>query len=189
MSIKSGFLFLIGLILFWALPSFAGVDVNESEKLRITSHIAKLGIPFVTNEGQTDEKVRFYARIFGGTVFITKDGETVYSLLKIEDEKTTKRLALREEFIGGSIGDPVGEEESITKVSYLMGNDPSKWKADIPSYALVNLGEVYRGIEVKLRAHGNNVEKLFYIKPGANSKDIKVRQQFTVKASQTIYYP
>ena len=40
----------------------------------------KLQIPFIINEGQVDEKVRFYASTFGGSVFVTKDGEIVYAL-------------------------------------------------------------------------------------------------------------
>ncbi|BBO18390.1 conserved hypothetical protein [Candidatus Brocadia pituitae] len=40
----------------------------------------KLQMPFIANEGQLDERVAFYARTFGGMVFVTKDGEIVYSL-------------------------------------------------------------------------------------------------------------
>ncbi len=40
----------------------------------------KLQIPFIANNGQVDERVKFYANTFGGTVFVTKDGEIVYSL-------------------------------------------------------------------------------------------------------------
>ena len=36
------------------------------------------------------------------------------------------------------------------------------------------LGEVYDGIELKLKAYGNNVEKLFCVKSGANPEQIKI---------------
>ena len=39
-----------------------------------------LQMPFIANNGQVDEQVAFYAKTFGGTVFVTKDGEIVYSL-------------------------------------------------------------------------------------------------------------
>ncbi|QII12692.1 hypothetical protein KsCSTR_33130 [Candidatus Kuenenia stuttgartiensis] len=39
---------------------------------------------------------------------------------------------------------------------------------------MVDIGEVYKGIELKLKAYGNNVEKLFYVKPGANPDQIKI---------------
>jgi hypothetical protein len=38
----------------------------------------------------------------------------------------------------------------------------------------VNLGEVYKGIELKLKAYGNNVEKLFYVMPGADPGQIRI---------------
>ena len=37
-------------------------------------------MPFIANNGQVDEQVQFYAKTFGGTVFVTKDGEIFYSL-------------------------------------------------------------------------------------------------------------
>ena len=55
------------------------VNMDRSE---ITHRIAKLSIPFICNTGQTNKKVKYYARTFGGNVFITKDGEIVYSLVQ-----------------------------------------------------------------------------------------------------------
>ena len=63
-------------------------------------------------------------------------------------------VALKEQFIGAKISGIKGEGESVTKVSYFKGNDPSKWKSNISTYELVNLGEIYEGIELKLKAHG-----------------------------------
>jgi len=40
---------------------------------------------------------------------------------------------------------------------------------------MVNLGEVYKGIELSLKAYGDNVEKLFCVKPGASPEFIKVQ--------------
>ena len=83
-------------------------------------------------------------------------------------------IALNEEFVGARVSGIKGEGESVTNVSYFKGNDPSKWKTNIPTYEVVNLGEVYKGIELKLKAYGNNVEKLFCVKPGANPEQIKI---------------
>ncbi len=83
-------------------------------------------------------------------------------------------IALREEFVGAKVSGIKGEGESVTKVSYFKGNNPSKWNTNIATYELVNLGEVYKGIELKLKAHGNNVEKLLYVKPGAVPEQIKI---------------
>ncbi|MCR4322455.1 MAG: hypothetical protein NUV74_19260 [Candidatus Brocadiaceae bacterium] len=50
------------------------------EKAEVVRRTKRLQMPFIANEGQTDEKVAFYANTFGGTVFVTKDGDIVYSL-------------------------------------------------------------------------------------------------------------
>src|SRR3990167_8232305 len=41
---------------------------------------AKIHMPFIANNGQMDEQIKFYAKTFGGTVFVTKEGEIVYAL-------------------------------------------------------------------------------------------------------------
>ncbi|MCR4319353.1 MAG: hypothetical protein NUV74_03335, partial [Candidatus Brocadiaceae bacterium] len=59
-------------------PSSSGDP--KFEKAEVVRRIKKLQMPFIANEGQTDAKVAFYANTFGGTVFVTKDGDIVYSL-------------------------------------------------------------------------------------------------------------
>jgi len=49
-------------------------------KEEIISKTRTLQMPFIANNGQADEQVKFYAKTFGGTVFVTKEGEIVYSL-------------------------------------------------------------------------------------------------------------
>jgi hypothetical protein len=166
--------------------------INKAE---LNQKIVKLHIPFINNQGQTDEKVKFYARTFGGTIFVTKKGELVYSLPKVEgrnvetqnfaslrnpqsaiqNPQSVKEVALKEELMGGKINDVSGEGKAITKVSYFKGNDPSKWKSNVSTYNIVSLGEVYKGVELKLRAYGKNVEKLFYVRSGADPKSIRVK--------------
>ena len=61
--------------------SFRGTRRSrQTIKGRGNSKIQRLQAPFIANNGQVDERVRFYAKTFGGTVFVTKDGEIVYSL-------------------------------------------------------------------------------------------------------------
>ena len=136
----------------------------------------KLRLPFIANTGQVDGGVTFYARTFGGAVFLTKGGEIVYSLPEIKKKGQGSRgIVLREELVGATIHDIRGEGVSPTKVSYFTGQDRSKWVSGIPTYSSVSLGEVYNGIELKLKAYGNNVEELFFVQPGSDPVSITVR--------------
>src|SRR3990167_131564 len=203
--------------------------MDKPSKEEFARKTKKLQIPFIANNGQVDKQVKYYANTFGGTVFVTKDGEIVYALpnniselgvrglenqearCMIQDPRnmsnTTNRLscilhhesntpyctncllaclakhtgrdtqgvAIKETLVGGRVQEITGNEKAATNVSYFKGKDPSQWKTNIPTYEAVSLGEVYDGIELKLKAYGNNVEKLFCVKSGADPEQIKIR--------------
>ena len=147
-------------------------------------------IPFVPNEGQMDDSIKFYAKTFMGTVSITERGDLVYSAPSSlparawqadklpacpAGRRTPNFFTFKEQLGSGMIKDIKPGKESKTKVSTFHGSDPRKWKSGLKTYEEVSLGEAYPGIEVKLRAYGNNVEKLFYVKPGADPEQIKIR--------------
>ena len=56
------------------------VSIDKPTKEALIQKTRTLQMPFIANNGQLDEQVRFYAKTFGGTVFVTKDGEIVYAL-------------------------------------------------------------------------------------------------------------
>ena len=166
------------LLLALAVPRLAEAGQSGSQKAipaATKQKLAKVQIPFIPNRGQSSKEVKFYARTFAGTVSVTETGGLVYSLPKLEGEKPVAGVALKEELIGGKVKEVTGESQAVTKVSYFKGNDRSKWQSNLPSYDRVSLGEVYEGIDVKLKAYGNNVEKLFYVKPGAEPETIKMK--------------
>ncbi|MEK7297131.1 MAG: hypothetical protein AAB069_04445, partial [Planctomycetota bacterium] len=161
------------------------------DKEELVKKSRTLRMPFIANNGQVNEQVRFYAKTFGGTVFVTKEGEIVYSLppnrsqnvflannnphAETQNQQSPMRsLALKEQLICGNIGEIKGGAQSITTVSYFKGNNPSKWKSNISTCEVVDMGEVYRGIFLRLKAYGNNVEKLFTVMPNAGAETIKV---------------
>jgi len=160
-------------LLLSVLLSFNHAAAEKEDKGRILSKIHSLEVPFIENKGQIeDEKVKFYAKTFGGTVFVTEEGRIVYSLPKSAEEGTG--WVIEESFVGATVSDVTSGGAATTRVSYFRGNDPSKWRNNISTYDLVNLGEIYPGIKLKLKAHGNNVEKLFHVRPGANPENIKI---------------
>lgn len=213
---------------------FAKQDgTTKPSKAEVIQRTQRLQMPFIANEGQTDKRVKYYASTFGGSIFVTKDGEIVYSLPYSKDGKKDtlitcenllqnhlcntghiirdaqcrfnilhqtssipyqnctcclitnpdansanhhrKAIALKESFVGGKINKIRGLNKAVTEVNYFNGNDSSKWKSNIPTYDVVTLGEVYKGIELKLRAYGNNVEKLFCVKPNAKPDEIIIK--------------
>ncbi len=152
-------------------------------KEAVSAKLADLERGWVKNEGQWDERALFSAPGYFGNTWITKDGELLHVAVKKEEckDKTEKSQAcpskswvISERWVGGKVQTIKGEEELQTKVSYFVGNDPSKHKTNLPTYRYVSLGEVWSGIEVKLKATQKTVEKLFYVQPGADPSKIVV---------------
>jgi len=153
-------------------------------KEAVSAKLAGLERGWVKNEGQWDERALFSAPGYFGNTWITKDGELLHVAVKKEEceEQTPKAQAcpsrswvISERWVGGKVQTIKGEEELQTKVSYFIGNDPSKHRSNLPTYRYVSLGEVWSGVEVKLKATQKTVEKLFYVQPGADPSKIQVQ--------------
>jgi uncharacterized repeat protein (TIGR02543 family) len=138
-------------------------------KEAVSVKLALLERGWVKNEGQWDEGTLFSAPGYFGTTWITKDGQLVHTAVKGKES-----WVISERWVGGKVQAITPEEELPTKVSFFVGNDPSKHKTNLPTYRYVSLGEVWSGIEVKLKATQKTVEKLFYVKPGADLSKIVV---------------
>ncbi len=157
--------------LLWLVSSQASSSHASSvpSKEAVSAKFATLERGWVKNEGQWDEEALFSAPGYFGTTWITKDGQLVHVAVKGKES-----WVISERWVGGKVQAITPEEELPTKVSYFIGNDPSKHKTNLPTYRYVSLGEVWSGIEVKLKATQKTVEKLFYVKPGADPSKIVV---------------
>ncbi len=167
---------------------------------------ASMSIPFVPNGGQWDSRAAFAAQTFAGTLFVTTEGQLVYSLPgrvvgadfaalprgggKPSDAKSspttrTPGWALTETLVDArgqarlmtqsSLKDPAGDRPMDGKVSYATAQNTGS----LNTYERVNLGEMYPGINVQLRAAhsnaGNNVEKIFTVAPQHDPKQIRIK--------------
>ncbi|MCI4454269.1 MAG: hypothetical protein JHC25_04910 [Thermodesulfobacterium sp.] len=171
-----------------ALRSVAKTNPSSApsmpSKEAVSAKLATLERGWVKNEGQWDQRALFSAPGYFGTTWVTKDGELLHVIVKKEEckEKTakaktcpTKSWVISERWVDGKVQAIKGEEELGTKVSYLIGNDSSKHHSGLSTYRYVSLGEVWSGVEVKLKATQKTVERFFYVKPGADPSKIQVQ--------------
>jgi len=171
-----------------ALRSVAKANPSSTpstpSKEAVSAKLATLERGWVKNEGQWDQRALFSAPGYFGTTWVTKDGELLHVAIKKEEckEKTTKAKTcptkswvVSERWVDGKVQAIKGEEELGTKVNYFIGNDSSKHKSGLSTYRYVSLGEVWSGIEVKLKATQKTVERFFYVKPGADPSKIQVQ--------------
>lgn len=93
--------------------------------------------------------------------------------------KVATPLTLTESFVtreGKALpATPQGYRPAVSTVSYFIGGDTSKHQSNVNTYERVNLGNVFPGINVQLRATGSNVEKIFTVAPHQDPKQIQVK--------------
>ncbi len=153
------------------------ISAEQSSNMRHS--FRNMTIPFVKNLGQTDEKVQYYAKTFAGTIFVTDEGDLVYSLPEVSRDTPTptitdKSVVFTERLVGAKSQVPVPSGRSETNISSFKGSSPDRWMSDLPSYNFISYKSVYPGVELKLIAHNNSVEKVFTIDPGADPYQIEV---------------
>lgn len=124
-----------GLALFMAFTMFGSkpqAHLSEEKKAQVLQRLKTLEMPFIENRGQTDERVAYYTKTFGGTLFITKEGELVYSFPKVEKAEKGKTpkvegvAVIVERLSNAKVKELKALEKSPTNVSYFVGNDPKK---------------------------------------------------------------
>ncbi|MBI2471164.1 MAG: SBBP repeat-containing protein [Planctomycetes bacterium] len=59
------------------------------------------------------------------------------------------------------------------KVNYFIGNQPEKWRTNIPTYGAVVYKEIYKGIDIKFYGNNRQLEYDIIVKPGADPSQVR----------------
>ena len=162
----------IVLFLFSGIASGAVLKKTDPE---LFSKATGITLPFVENKGQLgNPDILFYSDTFACRVSVNRDGSIGYSLVETTAGNEKQRLEIREKLGGGLKTFPSGGQKAIAKVSHFTGKDPRKWVTGISTFNSVDMGEIYQGVSLQLQAHGNNVEKIFAVHPGADPGKIQL---------------
>jgi len=155
--------------------------ITPAARGRIQANYAALPLAFEKNAGQTDSRVKYMARGNGYVLFLTPN-EAVFSLhsRSARNAKNPARNAqkdstavVRMQLTGGSSMAKVSASDELPgKSSYYLGNDPGKWRADVPHYARVSYQDVYPGVNLAFHGAQRQTEFDFVVAPEANPAPI-----------------
>jgi hypothetical protein len=68
----------------------------------------------------------------------------------------------------------VGMNQLPGKSNYFIGNDPKKWRTNVPNYAKVKYANVYPGVDLVYYGNQGQVEYDFVVRPGADPYSIQL---------------
>src|SRR2546426_1499681 len=168
----------------------ARAESQATTRVRVRETYGKLPLYFEVNRGQSDSRVQFLARGPQQTLFLTST-EAVLVLMKRDPlayepaahGKSEMRgpatgTVLRMAFTGANPTPRVtGLEELPGKANYFVGNDPTRWRASVPTYAKVRYDDLYPGVDLVYYGNQRQLEYDFVVRPGAEPTRIVLHFQ------------
>ena len=130
----------------------------------------RLPLSFEANQGQTHSSIEFVARSTGYQLFLTPNE----AVLVLRRPGAGPADALRMTLLGAKAERSHGVDQLPGTVSYLLGNDPAKWRTSIPTYAKVLARGIYPGVDLVYYGNQRQLEYDFVLAPGADPASIRL---------------
>src|SRR3989449_3326670 len=187
-----GMILLLALAVASCAPAPAtrtSTTIPQATKQQVLVAYGKLPLIFEANQGQTDPQVKFLSRGSGYTLFLTpteavlalREGASARNVVdgspaaKRERGQPLQGTVLRMKLLGANPTPGVtGVEELRGRSNYFIGNDPAKWRANVPTYAKVEYRDVYPGVNLVYYGNQRQLEFDFIVAPGADPQRIRL---------------
>ncbi len=125
----------------------------------------ELPLAFVANQGQTRPDIQFQAHDLGGTLYFAKT-EVVLALQSVEKETAS---SIHLQFVGAEPDVALHEGNALPGVvNYLIGDQPSEWLTNIPTYGSIIYESLYPGIDLRYDGANGRLKGTYLVAPGAN---------------------
>ena len=147
-------------------------DLQEDEgrvgQGKIQANIAEIPISFIANAGQVDANVRFMVKAGKQTIFFTSE-EVVFAASEKREREGPRSSVVRLRFAGANGEVKIEGGESLPGIAnFFLGNDPEKWRTNVPTYATITYQGLYPGIDLIYSGKQGRLKSQFVVTAGAN---------------------
>ncbi|HKW19020.1 MAG TPA: SBBP repeat-containing protein [Terriglobales bacterium] len=140
---------------------------------QIRAVFARLPMSFEPNQGQTDASVKFLAH-GNGYGFYLLSSEAVLTL-PARTKSGLHQTGVEMRLEGANHNAELeGAEQLPGHSNYFIGNDPTRWRRNIPQFAKVRYKDVYPGIDLAFYGNQNRLEYDFEVSPGSDTRQIEL---------------
>jgi hypothetical protein len=167
LRILSCFIFLVSLA-----PTHSAARGFFQSRNKI-AHYDQLPLSFEANQGQTDPAVKFLSRGGSYNLFLTSSG----AVLQLRgNTKGNEGAVLRMKLLGANEHPMArGENELEGKANYFIGNDPSRWHTNVPTYGKVKYEGIYPGVDLIYYGNQGQLEYDFVVSPRTDFSSIAIK--------------
>lgn len=141
-----------------------------SNPQQIRAAFGRLPLSFEPNQGQSDSRVKFLARGNDYGLYLTSS-EAVLALP--QRDKNQNRPVVEMRFGGANQSAQLAGTNLLPgRSNYFIGNDPSRWRRNIPQFSRVQYRDLYSGIDLDFYGKQGRLEYDFEVSPGADPNQI-----------------
>ena len=171
-------------LLVLAAAGLAAQVPSPASHSETAAKYGKLPLSFEANQGQAAAGVRFLSRGSGYGLDLTDSGailslthqKSLRGKLKGPAKKLTSTDTIRLQLVGASgHAQASGADQLPGVANYMIGNDPSHWHTNLPTYAKVKYTSVYPGVDLVYYGNQSQLEYDFVLAPKANSEAIRLQ--------------
>ncbi len=168
-------------------------DVSQHAMAEARDMMRKHAPIFIANRGQWPSQIRFGSRIQGLDMWVT-NSSVLFDLHKnsaVEGSAQTsgpkngkdhpefvrrQGHILRMEFVGASPeANASGMHPQPGRYNFFMGNDPSRWAADVPLFSHTRINAIYPGVDALLFYDNGSPRYDLLLAAGADPSRIRIR--------------
>jgi hypothetical protein len=150
---------------------------------RARSLLAGLPLRFEPNQGQAnlnaeDSRAKFVARGSGYSLLLGSEGAILNLSSRVPESAAASKgkpgvldrvESLRMRLAGSNPEAVLTASDALSSTSnYILGNDPAKWRHNVPQFARVSYENIYPGINLAFYGNQGRLEYDFQVAPGAN---------------------
>ncbi|MDD8019584.1 MAG: SBBP repeat-containing protein [Acidobacteriota bacterium] len=136
---------------------------------------------FIPNEGQIDNRVKYYIAGKEKNIYFTDDGLTI-SLFGFDQsgesdgELQTKRQTIRLDFVGANdFSQPAGTKPENGPVYSFFRGKPENWKTGLAACQQVEYREVWPGVDLTFYGEESCLKSEFIIRPETDVSSIRMK--------------
>jgi uncharacterized protein (TIGR03437 family) len=155
------------LIAACAVPVFAATP----DRATVTARYNRLPLSFEQNRGQADAQAKFLSRGRGYTMLLGQNEVD----LRLARQGSQSAANVKMTFRNASAAPLVtGAQPLPGKVNYLIGNDSSQWRTNVPTFARVQYRGLYPGIDLVYYGNQQQLEYDLVVAPNADPNQIRL---------------
>ncbi|MGD0909409.1 MAG: choice-of-anchor D domain-containing protein, partial [Candidatus Acidiferrales bacterium] len=168
---------------------FPAAAKNAAGPRLVSSVVAHLPLSFEENRGQAGSEAEFVSRGPGYSLALSGRSAVLVHRAKVRlregdwlsqmasfanpDQSVSSRVQLT--WLGAN---PNARAEGVDRQqgtsNYLLGNDPKKWRTEVPRFGSVRFASVYRGIDLVYHGNQDRIEMDYVVAPNADPRAIRM---------------